>query len=136
MPSGAPRKPRALKLLEGTLRPDRDRPEPEFPETEDAEAPSWLNDGPATDEWNRLLPMLEDTGVMTEADISALAHLCNLHGKIVKVWMADDTPSAAHLARFAAMQGRFGLTPADRGNVRPSKRADPEDKFKALMGAG
>jgi len=129
---GRPKKPRALKLVEGTLRKGRDNPEPAFPETDGASAPYWLNDGPATEEWQRLLPLLESTRVMSEADVSALANLCNLQGKVIETWLAGDTPSAAQLSRLNAMQGRFGLTPADRGNVRPLGDGRPGNAFGKL----
>lgn len=135
MSRGRPRKPRNLKVLEGTLRPDRDYDEPDYPLTDGAEPPHWLNAGPAWDEWQRLVPILEANGVLTEADLSALAHLCNVHGKIVKIWLADDTPPSTLLQRLDAMQGKFGLNPSERSKV-PTSKAGKKSKYDDIGKTG
>lgn len=129
--SGRKRKPYGLKLLEGTAKPG-DEPEVEFPVLADGEPPHWVKEENAVEEWCRLYPLLSSTRILTEGDRTELGHLCNLHGKIVKKWLADDMPSGTILARLQSMLCDFGLNPASRGRVKPVGKADSENAFTKL----
>jgi hypothetical protein len=121
---GRPRKPTALKVLQGNA---GRRPLPENEPTPPAGAgmPSTLPDR-AKPYWAELAAVLESMKVLTVADARALAILC--------VLLSDfDAQAAAGSAdpRLASeirgYFGRFGMTPADRSRVAA---AAPEDKSK------
>lgn len=80
MVRGRPPKPTALKLIEGTARPDRinDR-EPEPPQGE-IKPPKWLV-GRSKRLWNEIAPVLDEMGVLTTADPHALALLCDAYAE-------------------------------------------------------
>ena len=130
-----PRKPTALKVLEGTERKDRMNPaEPRFLPTEEADAPDWLNGPVALAEWYRLRDVLEGQRVLTEADLTALGHLCNLHGKCVEKWRLGSQPTAAELTQLRMFYVEFGLTPASRAKVSSAGEAKGKNAFAELTG--
>lgn len=116
-----PRKPTSLKVVAGTDQPCR-RPEVapvELPlASEVPDAPDWLPNAHATKEWNRLAPILHGVGLLTDAGLSALAMLCALHGKLVQLWAAGESPTGHMLAQYRALVNDFGLTPVAQGKVR------------------
>jgi phage terminase small subunit len=128
------RKPRRLKIIQRTLRKDRDHPEPEFPPLTSAEPPDWLGSVDALALWNQLIGLLLPTGVMTQADVAPLGHLCNAHGEILKLYRAGMEPTAAQRAQLRYLFDEFGLTPASRGKVRPATDGKAKNAFQALTG--
>ncbi len=132
-----PKKPVALKVVAGTSRADRDAkpeaPAVELPLVEDVPpAPEWLPNKHAEAEWVRLTRILHSNRLLTEACLSPLAMLCALHGKLVQLWSAGETPTGHMLAQYRALVGEFGLTPVAQGKV---KSAAPDgqagNKFKS-----
>jgi phage terminase small subunit len=116
-----PRKPAKLKLVHGTDRPDRAHPELELPPVDETpDAPDWMINTFAVDEWNRLTQILMAHKLLTDADLSTLGHLCNLHGKMVQLYNAGETPTASMLSTLRNMQTDFGLSPVARGKVSPA----------------
>lgn len=69
-------------------------------------------------EWRRLVPILTANRLLTEAGTSALAMLCAVHGKIVQVYAAGESPSGHLLAQCRGLSNGFGLTPVAQGNVK------------------
>ena len=129
-----PRKPRALKLLEGTNRKDRDRPEPEFPPATNTDTPDWLIDIDARKEWDRLSALLRSTRVLTEGDLTTLGHLCNLHAACVAQYRANIHPHAATLTQLRLFLAEFGLSPASRSKasqVGSDAKKNPFTSIKA-----
>ncbi len=116
-----PRKPAALKLIAGTDQPCR-RPDADPVElplvSEVPPAPDWLPNAHATKEWQRLAPILHGVGLLTDAGLSALGMLCALHGKLVQLWSAGESPTGHMLAQYRALVNDFGLTPVAQGKVR------------------
>lgn len=113
-----PRKPTALKLLEGTARPDRARVEAELPEASDTSPPDWLTTDEARAEWARVVALLTPVRVLSAGDLSALGHLCQLHGECVRLWREGaGGPTAAQLTQLRLYWGEFGLTPASRSKA-------------------
>lgn len=116
-----PRKPTALKLIAGTDQPCR-RPDAapvELPlAAEVPDAPDWMPNAHATKEWQRLAPILHGVGLLTDAGLSALGMLCALHGKLVQLWSAGESPTGHMLAQYRALVNDFGLTPVAQGKVR------------------
>lgn len=125
---GPPKLPDNVKNLRGTARPDRAQPAGvEFPTvSEPPEPPDWLPNSHAVKEWNRLAAILHAHGLLTEASLSALGHMCALHGKLVRLWGAGEAPSGHMLAQLRGFYREFGLTPASR---LPEVSAPKPNKF-------
>ena len=128
------RKPRALKIIQRTLRKDRDHPEPEFPPATNLDPPDWLGSVDALNLWKTLVGLLAPQGLLTEADVMPLGHLCNAHGEILKLYRAGMEPTAAQRAQLRYMFDEFGLTPASRGKVKQSGTGQVKNPFQALTG--
>lgn len=127
------RKPNRLKVLQGTDRPDRMHPEPDVPEASDFSPPDWLNGTDATELWAHLTGMLGGVKVLSEGDLTALGHLCNLHGRCVRLWRAGESPTAAELTQLRLLFSEFGLTPASRSKASPvGEGAKSSNAFKKL----
>ena len=132
------RKPKALKLMEGTYRPDRDHEETDFPDVPaDAAPPGWLIGPEAVAVWHAWLGQLEAAGVITAADLTALGHLCNMHARAVLKWRAGLEPTAPQLTQLRLMMNEFGLTPTSRSKpakaggegTNPFRKHNPFDEF-------
>lgn len=103
--------------------------------------------GAARDEWERLVPILHDMGVGTEADASALELLCETWGRYVEarqnevkggmVWLSGKTsdsglPSFVYspygaiatklIGHLRAMYASFALTPSSRSGITTDKK--------------
>jgi P27 family predicted phage terminase small subunit len=148
---GPPPKPRAMKLLEGTFRPDRapkDIPKP----PKGAKAPKWLGKDAKT-EWNRIGPWLEAQGLLTKADEPAFAIYCDLYGTVQEFRKLCRKVGAAvsiqqgyrnvlgkatlQLKQYLAL---FGLSPADRERIGvdpqvtpPAPGSGPDDDQEKLL---
>jgi P27 family predicted phage terminase small subunit len=78
--------PTALKILAGNPGKRRlNKKEPQMPEGV-PECPEHL-DGEARKEWDRLAPMLSDSGVLTQADRGTLATYCQIWAR----WVDAET---------------------------------------------
>lgn len=82
--AGRPRKPTALKLLEGTYRPDRANPrEPKVAVLRRLTPPTWLrhlgDQGIAVKFWQRNVPKLVSAGILAETDVEAFAMVCEIY---------------------------------------------------------
>lgn len=128
---GNPRKPTALKLLEGTDRPDRARDEAEWPMVDGyPEGPDWLTCPDAVSQWNKAVRWLSDARVLTDPDLDRLANFCNMHADIVTCWRAGRAPAPQDQVQYRINAGLFGFTPADRHKVMPvggQKEPNPFD---------
>ncbi|MGM0583283.1 MAG: phage terminase small subunit P27 family [Pseudomonadota bacterium] len=138
-------KPTALKVLEGNpgKRPLRGA-EPSLPPARPA-CPAHLSPV-ARAEWERLVEVLEETGVLTSADQGALAAYCQAYGRWVEAerrlaetpallktpagylqispWMTVANKQMELMARF---MGELGLTPAARSRlaIQPTRGPKP-----------
>ncbi len=135
--AGRPRKPVAAKILAGTFRPDRDGdPASQVQAAGVPEAPAHL-DGEARACWDRIVPGLAASGVAAACDANALTAMCEwwaLYRRLADALVAapaDRTicqlTTAAAIAndKWAAMAGRFGLTPSDRAKLKAEPKALP-----------
>ena len=142
---GRPRKPTALKILQGTLRKDRTNPDEPRPEVGLLPCPRYLDDE-AKREWKRLAPQLYALGLLTKLDKAALAVYCqawshwveaerHLHeeGHLISTPNGFQQPShwlgiaSKAIAQIRAMAVEFGLTPASRSrlSVAPPSAVTP-----------
>jgi phage terminase small subunit len=126
-----PKKPRALKVVSGTVQPSRDeKASVELPVVgEVPKAPDWLPNAHAVKEWERLAPILVANKLLTEAGTSALGMLCALHGKLVQLWAAGEAPVASMVAQYRNLINDFGLTPVAQGKVKPVGEDQGANKF-------
>lgn len=131
-------KPSALKVIQGTFRPDRAPANEPKPEVVAPEAPKLLTKD-ARAEWDRLVPQLLELGLLSAIDRDQLAGYCaalavwaqaerdiKKHGAIIKTpFGLKNNPAVMnrfkaweHIRRFGAL---FGLSPADRTRVNAEK---------------
>ena len=125
-----PRKPSALKILEGTHRKDRDGAADAEPQpTGVPQKPSGLKEH-ASKLWDDLIPQLTALGVATSVDGPALGEMCQWFDRYIRWGEALDKMgirAKTHYRltvqvsmaskRFQSIASRFGLTPADRTKI-------------------
>lgn len=129
--AGPGKKPSGLKVIAGTDRADR-APEVaiDLPRVTQTPAPlDWLPNAHAVKEWERLAPILVANGLLTEAGLSAFGTLCALHGKLVQLWSAGESPTGHMLAQYRALINDFGLTPVAQGKVKPVGEGKKDNPF-------
>lgn len=128
-------KPTNMKIMEGN--PGR-RPlngnEP-IPTSEHIECPDWLEDY-AKEEWARVEPILLGMGILTDADVSALAAYCQAYARwrkaeefVSRYGSTFKTPSGyiqqipevniatANMKIMQQFCSEFGLTPSSRSRM-------------------
>ena len=85
--------------------------------------------------WNRLLPMLANQGVLTDADIAGFERYCFLW-QAWKTLAAEKELDINKLMKiesgFSKLEQQFGLTPASRPNIKATKNVE-EDKSKRFF---
>jgi len=128
------RKPKTKeqKLAIGETRPHKLPPDNilEFPVVAEVPAPpSWVN-AEGKKLWQKMAPALFRQKVLTEADTSALAHLCQLHGQIVQGYRRKIPPTAADLSQLRMYFSEFGMTPSSRTRIGITGDGKKENRFK------
>jgi P27 family predicted phage terminase small subunit len=139
---GRPRKPAALKLVEGTARADRangNEPEPML--LNDLTPPAHL-DARSAAVWNELAPMLRRLQLLTEADRIALEMLSNSVAdyRLAREQTGENFVTFSHkgsqmlnqwlVAQQTCRKGaevfmtRFGLDPVSRSKVMVEPQGD------------
>jgi P27 family predicted phage terminase small subunit len=135
MPSrGRPPKPTKLKLVEGNPGKRALRQEPKPPPSRPVK-PAWLPAGIAKGEWDRVTPILDELGVLSVLDRTALATYCiavagikaatddlRIRGYLIPSAREDGAliknPSNQLLRDYAKLVAQFsamlGMSPADR----------------------
>jgi hypothetical protein len=131
--SGPAKKRASLKVVSGTERPDRvEAVGVELPLVADTpNAPDWLPNAHAINEWDRLAPILTANKLLTEAGLSAFGVLCSLHGQLVDMWTRRVEPPASLISQYRGMVNDFGLTPVAQGKVKPSGEKEKGNPFAA-----
>lgn len=112
--SGPPKKPTHLKILAGTQRADRE-PAPAselLPDTLDQppEAPDWLPNAHAKNEWDKCARILLERKALTEGALTVLAHYCAMHGNMVRTLSAGANVQASIVDTMRKMAKDLGLT--------------------------
>lgn len=118
--------PHELKVVAGTDRPDRKSDEGvDLPLVDKVPpAPDWLPNVHAKKEFKRLAAILHANRLLTEGGLMSLGHLCALHGKLVQLWSAGESPSGHLLSQYRNLINDFGLTPVSQGKVKPGAGAE------------
>ncbi len=125
-----PKKPDHLKLIDGSRQPMESGPQVNFDCVDDVPpAPDWLPNAHAVREWDRLAPILHANRLLTQAGLSPLGMLCALHGKIVQLYAAGESPTGHMLAQYRNIVNDFGLTPVAQGKVRPLGEEKKVNRF-------
>lgn len=127
--------PTILKLMRGESRPSRvNRDEPELPPPTSPEPPKELT-GEGVVEWRRLIGMLTQTGVLTDADLGAFEDYC-LALTELRRYERQAAEVGAELAiakgyagltvklraQVAQLRSHLGLTPSSRSGVKAAKK--------------
>jgi P27 family predicted phage terminase small subunit len=143
-------KPTAIKILDGTRgdRINRDEPSPAAGRPE---CPGHLDDvGRA--EWERIVPQLEQLGVLTRVDGAALSLYCGAfaemlaaeaavreYGQLIQTGQGGRKANpAVAIARQARGQVHrllveFGLTPSSRSRLQASSHEQPKDALEEFL---
>lgn len=132
---GPAKTPTNLAVVRGETRPSRVNHNEPTPPTTLPEPPEYL-DLDALGVWRRLAPSLHTRGVLTAWDVDAFAAFCTavvMHRRAVELVnregavIRNGSVRAKHpgmqvirdqAAMMVTLGGRFGLTPADRANIR------------------
>lgn len=144
-----PRKPAAVKKLEGTWRADRANAEEPVYRAVAPPMPDWLS-VPAAAEWCRLVPIMAEKRVLAETDLGVFAAYCSacadqqIANEALKnaprfyeseagLWKEHP---AAKASRDAGQQVRMlanelGLSPASRSKVSPLPEPPEGDPMEA-----
>ncbi|VVE49876.1 hypothetical protein [Pandoraea sputorum] len=125
-----PGKPRALKLLNGSRRVDDSGPSVELPLVQAyPDPPEWLPNAHAVKEWHRVVPLLMNVRLLTEASLTAVGHMCAVHGRITQEYAANMTPTGSLLSILRNYQNDFGLTAMAQQKIRPPGELPAGNKF-------
>lgn len=125
------RKPRALKVVAGTLKPCRDRAEMEL-ETISvaglAAPPEWLHEAGRA-EYLRAGAVLAAAGVLTVGDETTLLAYAAAWAGLVRQWSNGLNPTAADLSAFRLLANDLGLSPRSRASLPPPQGESATNKF-------
>ena len=127
--AGRPRKPNALRHLEG----NRSRTEipPDMPLSGFPEAPERLSPE-AKRHFDFISAELSAIGVTKRLDTEALAILGDLYAHYWRCSAEGDVKGmVAIVGKWAMLAGKFGLTPADRAKIMatPTEKADATEEM-------
>lgn len=151
--SGPRTKPKAIKELAGTLRPDRVNPDEPSPTALDKVPPCPRHiKGEARKQWRRTAKVLVATGVLTQGDLPALEMFCTLYarwkdaqGKLDEFgvmlrnkdgWFEPSPYLRVVEDCLKQMRGymvEFGITPSSRSRVSVIRRKSAGDGFDELF---
>lgn len=141
--AGRPRKPTALKLLQGNPG-KRKLPKSEVKPKSGCAPPAFLR-GKALSQWERLAPRMIELGLVSEIDGDAFAALCLHTVTLAQIAALQDTLTGAAVVTCAGaladctkelrqLWAKFGMTPADRTKVTAVEPSKEKDEFGAIFG--
>jgi phage terminase small subunit len=137
MGRGRPRKPSALRELEGN-RSRRDIP-PDLPLPGIPECPDRLT-GKAREHFNFVAAELMAIGVTKRLDTEGLAVMGALWSLMWDCFEAKDIDGATKLvAKWSALAGKYGMMPSDRAKLMaaigtPEKPDETEERYFKVTG--
>ena len=143
---GKPKTPTAVLNKRGSWRGKARKAEPQYGEVTETWMPSGFGyHGKKI--WKRLLPMLAEQGVLTDADIAGLERYCFLwdQWKLLTKPKRDEEGNLLDVdinklmkleSGFSKLEQQFGLTPASRPNIKATKVESKEDKTKRFFKVG
>jgi phage terminase small subunit len=126
-----PRIPRKLKVIAGTDRPCRRKPELELPPIPGLPEPPQFLDVVGADEFTRVARVLHVAGILSTVDVAILVTYSATWSRLVRQWRNEVDPDAASLNAFRALCGELGLTPASRARLSPpSDDSSKRNRFR------
>ncbi len=150
MKRGTKPAPTPLKILKGT-RPSRLNADEPKPPVVRPERPEVL-DSFGLAEWDRIMPELEELGILARVDGAALALYCSAYSQWVRADLevhirgmlvdtgnggikANPAVSMAHMARaqMHSILTEFGATPASRSRVKTGDAAKDRDALGEFL---
>jgi phage terminase small subunit len=135
MGRGRPRKPSAIRDLEGNR--SRTAIPPDMPLSGFPECPERLQ-GSAREHFNFVSAELSAIGVTKRIDTDALAILADLWRHYWQCSSEGDVDGLCKVvAKWSALAGKFGLTPADRAKImsgHEEKTDEIEDRYFKVTG--
>lgn len=116
------------------------------------EPPEILNEA-ALAEWNRIVPQLQEVGILKRVDRTALAGYCLTYARWLEAeralitggsFIRSPTNGSVHISPWFRMiekcldqmksfMADFGMTPAARVRIRPGSSGKEEDPFEAWL---
>ncbi len=145
--------PTAILKMRGTARADRRRGEPQ-PHRGRPRCPAWL-DRRAKDLWKRLVPQLQQMGVLARIDGQALARYCQTYSQYIDMVRAvrkdgykrgikngyeQQTPEVGIATKLQAillkLEAEFGMTPSARARLSVQEEPPKDDIGDILLGDG
>jgi P27 family predicted phage terminase small subunit len=133
-------KPTALKKLAGNPGKRRLNEREPAPTVGRPEMPRWLK-GKAVTEWLHVAPILEQMGVLTQADQIGLALLADAVADYVELREKDkrrkgSNGTAVRQARADVLKlcREFGLTPSSRTSLQVAPQDSGDDWLNGLLG--
>lgn len=124
-----PRKPMAIKQIQGTADRNKQRQNPNEPTPTRGIGPAPEHLGEQLGQvWDEVVSQMY-AGVLGEADRIALETMVRL----INLMRTDfDTMTAAQLARLNGLLSQFGMTPADRTKISVPKNKDQGNPFEGM----
>lgn len=80
------------------------------------ECPEWLTDE-AKKEWDRVIALYSEHGIITRIDGAQFAVYCQLYGQFVEAQITGAPFTANMIAQMRALASCFGLEPSSRGRL-------------------
>lgn len=130
-----PHLPTTLKVLKGTLRPDRtNRAEPRPEVLDRLPFPEHLPESHRP-HWDRIAFHVAHLRCVTKADLPALEEIVGVKVEVEKLARSRKSTVKAR-AVLVGMMARFGMTPSDRQRVAslPEVKEDRLSRFKTYPG--
>ena len=151
MTVGRKPKPTALKVIQGTYRPDRANPSEPKPRAVIPPCPKFLQ-GDARKQYRKTAKKLARIGLITELDDMALAMMCQAWAEyleateqVKKSGMLVKSPNgfpvlnpyliAANqaLKKVRSLLAEFGMTPGSRSRIQAAAVEEPDDEWMKLL---
>ena len=138
---GRPRKPTALKVLQGTFRKDRANPNEPQPAVGSVLAPSHLSQE-EREVWQVTVRVLQEMRVFTQADAGMLSRYCELsclwQETKKNALMLPTSKTVSLLLKISvelrSIEVQFGMSPSSRSRVHTIPHDDkPQSKLSKYL---
>lgn len=152
---GPRKQPTKLRLLRGDPSKEGKHADEPIPPAGAVTPPDWVK-GKALDKWNEVVPKLEAMGIMSTADVDAMARYCAMYEQWLryldqvrrgldvlvlkdnagKVKYVQSTPAATMFVKLAQsllrIEQEYGLTPSARAGMEVP-RGEVRDRLQAFI---